>query len=83
MDLQIDSSSSRAPTALWDYNERPDLMKDVVLRHLKTPAERAAILHLREEIDLSALAGDAGFVTLEKKETSAASSSVSTCAANS
>lgn len=42
----------------------------VALRHLKTPAEIASILHLRDEIDLSAHAGASpNFLALEKKET--------------
>ena len=48
----------------------------VVLRHLRTPAEIASILFLRDEIDLSVhtAAGRRQFEELEKKEMSAASS---------
>lgn len=49
----------------------------VTLRHLKTPAQIAAILHLRDEIDLSAQTG-ANFLALEKKETNWALSLLST-----
>ncbi len=52
---------------------------DVVVRHLKTPAEIASVLHLREEIDLSVhAAAGPQFELLEKKETSAGMSSHST-----
>lgn len=52
----------------------------VVLRHLRTPAQVAAVLHLREEIDLSvhAAADPQHFSALEKKETNAALSMAST-----
>jgi hypothetical protein len=52
----------------------------VVLRHLRSPAEIARVVHLREEIDLSvhAASGLQQFQALEKKETSAAWSSAST-----
>ena len=44
---------------------------DIVLRHLKTDAEIASVLHLREEIDLTAYSAcRAEFAALEKKETS-------------
>jgi len=57
---------------------------DVVLHHLRTPQEIESIVFLRDEIDLSvhAAAGRQQFETLEKKETSAGSSSVSSSAAN-
>ena len=42
----------------------------VVLRALKTPSEIEAVLHLRDEIDLSAHHGAGNFRSLEKKETS-------------
>ncbi|AEG93110.1 hypothetical protein [Ramlibacter tataouinensis] len=54
-------------------------IQDVVLRHLKTPAEIASVLHLREEIDLSVhAAAGPQFAVLEKKETSAVWCSAST-----
>lgn len=58
---------------------RPPLsIKDVVLRHLRSEAEISGVLHLREEIDLSVhAAAGPQFAVLEKKETSAALSSVS------
>jgi hypothetical protein len=57
---------------------------DVVLHHLRTPEEIASIVFLRDEIDLSvhAASGRQQFETLEKKETSAVSSSASSSAAN-
>jgi hypothetical protein len=51
------------------------MMDRIVLHHLKTRSEIETILPLREGIDLSALSGDSDFIRLEKKETSAASSS--------
>jgi hypothetical protein len=49
----------------------------VVVRHLRTPGEIASVLHLRDEIDLSVHAASGRhFEILEKKETSAATSSV-------
>lgn len=48
---------------------------EVTLRHLRTPSQVSTVLHLREEIDLSAHAAAASdFADLEKKETSAGSS---------
>ena len=56
---------------------------EVVLHHLRTPAEVDNILFLRGEIDLSAhAAAGPEFDRLEKKETSAASSAVSSLAGN-
>lgn len=53
-----------------------DGIESVVLRHLKTESEIASFLHLRDEIDLSAVSSaDANFLRLEKKETSAGSCS--------
>ncbi len=53
--------------------------QDVTLRHLRTPSQVRTVLHLREEIDLSAQAAAASdFADLEKKETNAASSALST-----
>jgi hypothetical protein len=59
-------------------------IEDVVLHHLRTPQEIASVVFLRDEIDLSvhAAAGRQQFDTLEKKETSAGSSSASSWAAN-
>ncbi|HSV45618.1 MAG TPA: hypothetical protein VLJ58_07495 [Ramlibacter sp.] len=46
---------------------------EVTLRHLRSHAEIGAILHLRENIDLSVhVAADSNFLELEKKETNAA-----------
>ena len=48
------------------------------LRHLRTASEIQSIVHLRDEIDLSVhAAAGPQFEALEKKETSAASSAVS------
>jgi hypothetical protein len=57
---------------------------DVVLHHLRTPAEIEGIIDLRDEIDLSihAAAGRQQFEGLEKKETSAVSCSGSNSAAS-
>jgi hypothetical protein len=50
-------------------------MADVRLVHLRTPAQIACVLPLRDEIDLSAhTAAGRSFHELEKKETSWASS---------
>jgi hypothetical protein len=49
-------------------------IESVVLRHLRSPAEIEAILHLRDEIDLSAHnSAGSNFLSLEKKEMSSAS----------
>ncbi|MEJ6023207.1 hypothetical protein [Ramlibacter sp. PS4R-6] len=55
---------------------------DVVLHHLRTPAEIEGIIDLRDEIDLSVhtAAGRQQFERLEKKETSAGSCSDSNSA---
>ncbi len=83
MNPQVDSPLVSASPELWNQRVRPDAMKDVSLRHLKTRREVEAILHMREGIDLSALTGDRGFLTLEKKEMRVASSSGSTSTASS
>jgi hypothetical protein len=58
-------------------------ISQVVLHHLRTPGEIAEILHLREEIDLSVhTAAGRAFELLEKKETSAGLSSVSSSVAS-
>jgi hypothetical protein len=57
---------------------------DVVLHRLRTPEEIESIVSLRGEIDLSvhAASGRRQFESLEKKETSAVSCSVSNSAAS-
>lgn len=51
---------------------------EVTLRHLRTPSQIEAVLHLREEIDLSVhAAAAANFADLEKKETNAGLSGLS------
>lgn len=65
------AAASAAAVAGLDLGRAPFCADDVVLQHLKTPAEVASVLHLREEIDLSAhaAAGAQEFARLEKKET--------------
>ena len=54
----------------------PRLLAALKLHHLRTPAQIAAVLHLRGEIDLSVhAAADRDFARLEKKETRWASCS--------
>jgi hypothetical protein len=68
--LQTSTAHLRASAAV--PGRRPFSADDLVLRHLRTPAEIARVLHLREAIDLSAhAAAGPHFGTLEKKETSA------------
>ena len=56
----------------------------VVLRHLTTPAEIESVQYLRDEIDLSVHASaSSNFASLEKKETSWGSCSLSSRAATS
>lgn len=56
----------------------PRSHNEVTLRHLRTPSQVQSVLHLREEIDLSVHAAAASnFADLEKKETSAGSSELS------
>lgn len=76
MELQSLASSSIAARQGGEPLREPFTAQDVVLRHLQTPAEIATVLHLREEIDLSVhAAAGSQFAALEKKETTAASSS--------
>ena len=44
-------------------------VNDVILRHLKSSASIAKVLHLRDGIDLSAYVADVEFEWFEKKET--------------
>lgn len=63
---------------------RLSIIDGIVLRHLRAPDQVSRVLHLRDEIDLSAhAAAGPQFMQLEKKETSAALSSVSNLTANS
>jgi len=84
MHLQTLTASPGTHHAPMPAGEAPPVARDVVLRHLKDPAEIASVMHLREEIDLSVhtVAGVQQFESLEKKKTSAASSSPSTCTAS-
>lgn len=62
---------------------RPAAFDLVELHPLKTRADIATVLHLRDEIDLSVhAAAGLHFEALEKKETSAAWSSHSICTEN-
>jgi hypothetical protein len=74
--------AERAEPAVPVHREVIDL-PSLAIHHLRTPAEIARILHLRENIDLSIHARAGGeFERLEKKETSAASSARSKCTAS-
>lgn len=79
----MQTQSVHAPSApAMDLARQPRefATQDVTLRHLKSAEEIATVLHLRGEIDLSAhtAAGADEFARLEKKETSAGSSTHST-----
>ena len=78
MHLQT-AAAARAGTAHHHAPQNDVAIGDVVMQHLRSPAEIASVLHLREEIDLSvhAASGLREFEALEKKETSAATSSAS------
>lgn len=69
---QLHTSAATPPLYLIaDAAREPaSSIQDVVLKHLKTEAEIASVLHLRDEIDLSvhAAAGLEQFAMLEKKE---------------
>jgi len=72
MDMQVRGVEAAGFSAAVVQGRRPFSIEDLVLRHLRTPAEIAGVLHLREEIDLSVhAAAGPHFATLEKKETSA------------
>jgi hypothetical protein len=77
MDMQLRQVEGAGISAAALQGRRPFSIDDLVLRHLRTPAEIARVLHLRDEIDLSVhAAAGPHFATLEKKETSAALCSV-------
>lgn len=82
MDLQFAQLATGVPPGAGFAPRHPFRADEVTLRRLRGPTEIASVMHLREEIDLSVhtAAGAARFVSLEKKETSAASSSRSTWA---
>lgn len=81
MDLQLATPSS-SPCAAGTL-AKPFSINDVKLRHLRGAGEIAAVLHLREEIDLSVhAAAGPQFDALEKKETSAVLSSASSWTVN-
>ena len=72
MDMQMREVQGAGFSVAALQGRRPFSIDDLVLRHLRTPAEIAGVLHLREEIDLSVhAAAGPQFATLEKKETSA------------
>ncbi len=74
MNLQ---SNTLPTTRAFSGMDRPAAMpgiESIVLRHLRTPEEIEAILHLRGAIDLSAHASGVDFLSLEKKETNWGSS---------
>ena len=71
--MNVHTSHSPAPRSYGAMHPamRPSGMESVSLRHLGSPAEIGSILHLRDEIDLSAHNGaGSNFHMLEKKETS-------------
>lgn len=85
MNLQTPTSPSSSYSSAVAANlclasvREPFSADRVVLRHLKTPAEIASVLDLREEIDLSVhAAAGPQFETVEKKETKSGLSSAST-----
>lgn len=83
MNLQVVQTTRATGPLLMNTNATSFKSEDIVLRHLKTPAEIASVLHLRDEIDLSAHATcGAQFAALEKKETRLGSSLRSICTGN-
>lgn len=69
MNLQTSYSPSLHRFGMMPPAEAPSGIESVVLRHLQSHDEIRAVLHLRDEIDLSAHSGSADFISLEKKET--------------
>ena len=83
MDLQLASTARPLLAAAMAVPRAPLHLSGVTLRHLRGPAAIATVLHLREEIDLSVhAAAGPQFEVLEKKETSAGTSLVSSWTAN-
>jgi hypothetical protein len=77
MEMQMRDVQTAGFSAAGLQGRRPFSIDDLVLRHLRTPAEIARVLHLREEIDLSVhAAAGPHFAILEKKETNAGLCSV-------
>lgn len=71
--MNLHTSHSPAPRSYGAMPPamRPSGLESVLLRRLRSPAEIGSILHLRDEIDLSAHNGvGSNFHMLEKKETS-------------
>ena len=78
MNFQSEHKPASPSTSLFPSARPPVAVDAVVLRHLKTRQQIEAVLHLREEIDLSAHSGaGANFGGLEKKETRSVSSVLS------
>jgi hypothetical protein len=70
MNLQTSHSPALRSFGMMNPPARRPGIESVVLRHLRSPAEIGTILHLRDEIDLSAHHGaGSNFLSLEKKET--------------
>jgi hypothetical protein len=84
MSLNTVGQASHFTTAVPPGARLPFDVSDIVLTPLHEAADISSVLHLREEIDLSVhtKAGVEQFLSLEKKETSAASWSVSTWTGN-
>jgi hypothetical protein len=69
MNVQTHYTTPSLPFGSMSPQNGPPAIDRVVLRHLKTESEIEAVLHLREEIDLSAHYSAGNFASLEKKET--------------
>ena len=69
MNLQTHSTTPNPTFGMMCPPKGPLAIDSVVLRHLRTSVEIEAVLHLREEIDLSAHNSAGNFAALEKKET--------------
>jgi hypothetical protein len=81
--LSQSSASALVPNMGAEFPREPFAARDVVLRHLKSAAEIASVVDLREEIDLSVhAAAGPQFHSLEKKETKSVLSSLLTCTAS-
>ena len=82
--MQVASIAGSAREFQSALASRPPLpIQQVVLHHLRTPQQIGEISFLRDEIDLSVhAAAGPQFGLLEKKETSAVSSSASNSRAN-
>ncbi|MDB5870961.1 MAG: hypothetical protein JWQ07_403 [Ramlibacter sp.] len=71
MNIQASYSPAAPSFGLMNPARGPVGADTVVLRHLKSRSEIETVLHLRDEIDLSAHnSASSNFVAIEKKETS-------------